>query len=329
MAGRGSLAGLMPYGDANAIVVEMAAEMLPVIEHTPVLAGVCASDPFRSIPKFLRQLKEIGFVGVQNFPTVGLIDGNFRQNLEETGMGYDKEVELMREAKQLGLLTTPYVFNAHEAEQMASVGVDVCVAHMGLTTSGSIGAKTAMTLDDAVKLTAESKLLPSHFGMSTDREIQLTLSREPFDSHRQSAFHLSRHHGPRTWRARCQRPRRPIRARPCAWPRRLLRCIQHGASSRRDRLGREHAGLQESQSRLQMMVPAISTRCSQGYHKASAVRSRALVIVYRLPNRIVVLLSDKVKEGVLQAPQILAVGMSSINQTSSRRESGLLEPLRS
>ncbi|KAI3483048.1 hypothetical protein L1887_54069 [Cichorium endivia] len=231
MAGRGSLAGLMPYGDANAIVVEMAAEVLPVIEHTPVLAGVCASDPFRSIPNFLRQLKEIGFVGVQNFPTVGLIDGNFRQNLEETGMGYDKEVELMREAKQLGLLTTPYVFNTREAEQMASVGVDVCVAHMGLTTSGSIGAKTAMTLDDAVKLTAESKLLPSHFGMSADRELQLTLSREPLDSHRQSAFHLSRHHGPRTWRARCQRPRRPIRARPCAWPRRLLRCIQHGASS--------------------------------------------------------------------------------------------------
>ncbi|GAK65429.1 TIM-barrel enzyme family protein [Moesziomyces antarcticus] len=155
MAGRGSLAGLMPYGDANAIVVEMAAEVLPVIEHTPVLAGVCASDPFRSIPKFLRQLKEIGFVGVQNFPTVGLIDGNFRQNLEETGMRYDKEVELMREAKQLGLLTTPYVFNTHEAEQMATVGVDVCVAHMGLTTSGSIGAKTAMTLDNAVKLTAE------------------------------------------------------------------------------------------------------------------------------------------------------------------------------
>ncbi|SPO27535.1 probable TIM-barrel enzyme, possibly a dioxygenase [Ustilago trichophora] len=155
MAGRGSLAGLMPYGDANAIVVEMAAEVLPVIEHTPVLAGVCASDPFRSIPKFLRQLKEIGFVGVQNFPTVGLIDGNFRQNLEETGMGYEKEVELMEEAKKLGLLTTPYVFNVNEAEKMARVGVDVCVAHMGLTTSGSIGAKTAMSLDDAVKLTSE------------------------------------------------------------------------------------------------------------------------------------------------------------------------------
>lgn len=155
MAGRGSLAGLMPYGDANAIVVEMAAEVIPVISHTPVLAGVCASDPFRSIPKFLRQLQDLGFVGIQNFPTVGLIDGNFRANLEETGMGYDKEVELMQHAKQLGLLTTPYVFNVEEAEKMAKVGVDLIVAHMGLTTSGSIGAKTAMSLDDAVELTSK------------------------------------------------------------------------------------------------------------------------------------------------------------------------------
>lgn len=161
MAGRGSLAGMMPYGDANAIVVEMASEILPVVTHTPVLAGVCASDPFRSIPKFLRQLKELGFVGIQNFPTVGLIDGNFRQNLEETGMGYDKEIELMEQAKALGLLTTPYVFNISEAESMARVGVDVCVAHMGLTTSGSIGAQTAMTLDDAVSLTKDSKCRPS------------------------------------------------------------------------------------------------------------------------------------------------------------------------
>lgn len=170
MAGRGSLAGLMPYGDANAIVVEMAAEVIPVISHTPVLAGVCASDPFRSIPKFLRQLKDIGFVGVQNFPTVGLIDGNFRQNLEETGMGYDNEVRLMSEAKQLGLLTTPYVFNVDEAEKMARVGVDVCVAHMGLTTSGSIGAQTAMSLDDAVKLTSESEFAnPLHASESIDK----------------------------------------------------------------------------------------------------------------------------------------------------------------
>lgn len=154
MAGRGSLAGMMPYGDANAIVVEMASEVLPVVTHTPVLAGVCASDPFRSIPKFLRQLQDLGFVGIQNFPTVGLIDGNFRRNLEETGMGYDQEVQLMKHAKALGLLTTPYVFNETEAESMARVGVDICVAHMGLTTSGSIGAQTAMSLDDAVDLTA-------------------------------------------------------------------------------------------------------------------------------------------------------------------------------
>ncbi|KAN0063598.1 ToMV susceptible protein tm-1(GCR26) [Thecaphora frezii] len=153
MAGRGSLAGLMPYGDANAVVLEMANEVIPVVRHTPVLAGVCASDPFRSIPKFLRTLIDAGFVGVQNFPTVGLIDGNFRANLEETGMGYDNEVELMREAKKLGLLTTPYVFNEDEAEKMAQVGVDVVVAHMGLTMGGSIGASTAMTIDDAVSLT--------------------------------------------------------------------------------------------------------------------------------------------------------------------------------
>ncbi|EPQ26206.1 uncharacterized protein PFL1_06141 [Pseudozyma flocculosa PF-1] len=153
MAGRGSLAGLMPYGDANAIVLDMAKEVIPVVNHTPVLAGVCASDPFRDIPKFLRTLIDAGFVGVQNFPTVGLIDGNFRKNLEETGMGYDREVELMRAAKELGLLTTPYVFNENEAEAMARVGVDVVVAHMGLTTGGSIGADTAMSIDDAVELT--------------------------------------------------------------------------------------------------------------------------------------------------------------------------------
>ena len=127
MAGRGSLAGLMPYGDANAIVLDMASEVLPVVSHTPVLAGVCASDPFRNIPKFLRQLQSVGFVGVQNFPTVGLIDGNFRANLEETGMGYDNEVTLMREAKRLGLMTTPYVFNVDEAQAMAEVGVDIVV----------------------------------------------------------------------------------------------------------------------------------------------------------------------------------------------------------
>jgi len=152
MAGRGSLAGLMPYGDANAIVLEMANEIIPVVHHTPVIAGVCASDPFRSISRFLKTLIDHGFVGVQNFPTVGLIDGKFRQSLEETGMGYQCEVDLMREAKKLGLLTTPYCFNVEEAVKMASVGVDLIVAHMGLTTKGSIGATTALSLDDCIKL---------------------------------------------------------------------------------------------------------------------------------------------------------------------------------
>lgn len=151
MAGRGSLAGLMPYGDANAIVVEMASEVLPVVRNTPVLAGVCGTDPFRLMDVFLKQLKEIGFAGVQNFPTVGLIDGTFRQNLEETGMGYDLEVEMIAKAHAQDLLTTPYVFNEAEAEKMTRAGADLLVAHMGLTTKGTIGAQTALTLDDCVK----------------------------------------------------------------------------------------------------------------------------------------------------------------------------------
>jgi len=150
MAGRGSLAGMMPYGDANAIVMEMAGEVLPVVRQTPVLAGVCGTDPFRRMPVFLRQIKEIGFAGVQNFPTVGLIDGVYRQNLEETGMGFDLEIEMIRLAHELDLLTAPYVFTPEEAREMAGVGADVLVPHMGLTTSGSIGAQTAITLDDAV-----------------------------------------------------------------------------------------------------------------------------------------------------------------------------------
>lgn len=152
MAGRGSLAGLLPYGDANAIVVEMAAEVLPIVRNTPVLAGVCGTDPFRLMPVFLRQLKELGFAGVQNFPTVGLIDGTFRQNLEETGMSYDLEVEMIREAHELDLLTCPYVFDANQARAMAKAGADVIVAHVGLTTGGAIGAKTAKTLDESVGL---------------------------------------------------------------------------------------------------------------------------------------------------------------------------------
>jgi predicted TIM-barrel enzyme len=151
MAGRGSLAGLLPYGDANAIVVEMAAEVLPIVEKTPVLAGVCGTDPFRLMPHFLRQLGDMGFSGVQNFPTVGLFDGTFRQNLEETGMGFDLEVEMVREARDVDLLTAPYVFDEGEARKMAEAGADVLVPHMGLTTSGTIGARTALSLDEAVE----------------------------------------------------------------------------------------------------------------------------------------------------------------------------------
>lgn len=149
MAGRGSLAGLMPYGDANGIVVEMAAEVLPVVKDTPVLAGVCGTDPFRLMPIFLKQLKEMGFSGVQNFPTVGLIDGGFRANLEGTGMGYDKEIEMIRQAHELDLFTSPYVFDEDQAVAMAKAGADQLVAHVGLTTAGSIGAAVALTLDDA------------------------------------------------------------------------------------------------------------------------------------------------------------------------------------
>jgi predicted TIM-barrel enzyme len=150
MAGRGSLAGLMPYGDANAIVMDMAREVLPVVREVPVLAGVCGTDPFRLMPRFLDELAAAGFAGVQNFPTVGLIDGVFRQNLEETGMSFDAEVEMIRLAAERGLITCPYVFDAVQAGQMAEAGADVIVAHMGLTTSGTIGARTALSLDEAV-----------------------------------------------------------------------------------------------------------------------------------------------------------------------------------
>jgi len=150
MAGRGSLAGLMPYGDANAIVVEMAGEVLPVVRDVPVLAGVCGTDPFRLMPRFLDELAAIGFAGVQNFPTVGLIDGVFRQNLEETGMSFAAEVEMIRLAAERGHLTCPYVFDPGQAEQMARAGADILVPHMGLTTSGTIGAQTALSLDEAV-----------------------------------------------------------------------------------------------------------------------------------------------------------------------------------
>jgi predicted TIM-barrel enzyme len=152
MAGRGSLAGLMPYGDANAIVVEMAAEVLPVVKRTPVLAGVCATDPFRLMDVFLDELQRIGFSGVQNFPTVGLIDGTFRANLEETGMSYGLEVDMIAKARAKGMLTTPYVFNEDDATAMAKAGADIIVCHLGLTTGGSIGAETALKLADCPAL---------------------------------------------------------------------------------------------------------------------------------------------------------------------------------
>jgi predicted TIM-barrel enzyme len=151
MGGRGSLAGMMPYGDANAIVMDMAREVLPIVANTPVLAGVCGTDPFRVMRLFLEDVKRAGFSGVQNFPTVGLIDGVFRQNLEETEMGFGKEVDIIGLAHELDLLTTPYAFNADEARAMAEAGCDILIPHMGLTTKGSIGAKTAVTLEESAK----------------------------------------------------------------------------------------------------------------------------------------------------------------------------------
>jgi predicted TIM-barrel enzyme len=155
MAGRGSLSGMMPYGDANGIVMDMAREVLPIVKDTPVLAGVCGTDPFRVMRRFLHEVKEAGFSGVQNFPSVGLIDGLFRQNLEETDMGFDKEVEMIRLAREMDLLTCPYVFTAEEARSMVKAGADVLIPHMGLTTKGGIGAQTAMTLAEAARRVQE------------------------------------------------------------------------------------------------------------------------------------------------------------------------------
>jgi predicted TIM-barrel enzyme len=177
MAGRGSLAGLMPYGDANGIVVEMAAEVLPVVKDTPVLAGICGTDPFRLMPVFLKQLKEIGFSGVQNFPTVGLIDGNFRANLEGTGMGYDKEIEAIRLAHDLDLFTSPYVFDADQARAMANAGADQLVAHVGLTTAGSIGAAVALTLDQAI----DKVMTIAEAGRGVRKDILVICHGGPFD----------------------------------------------------------------------------------------------------------------------------------------------------
>jgi predicted TIM-barrel enzyme len=177
MAGRGSMAGLMPYGDANGIVVEMAAEVLPVVKNTPVLAGVCGTDPFRLMQVFLRQLKDIGFSGVQNFPTVGLMDGNYRANLEGTGMGYDKEVEMIRLAHEADLLTTPYVFTPDEAQAMAKAGADMLVAHVGLTTAGTIGASVALTLDQAV----EKVMTLAEAGRKVRKDLLVICHGGPFD----------------------------------------------------------------------------------------------------------------------------------------------------
>ena len=177
MAGRGSLSGMMPYGDANGIVVEMAAEVLPIVQDTPVLAGVCGTDPFRLKHVFLKQLKQMGFSGVQNFPTVGLIDGTFRDNLEGTGMGFDKEVEAIAIANQLDLFTAPYVFTPEEATAMAEAGADLLVAHVGLTTAGSIGAAVAFTLEEAVDKVQEMAAA----GRAVNPEQMVICHGGPFD----------------------------------------------------------------------------------------------------------------------------------------------------
>lgn len=190
MAGRGSLAGMMPYGDANAIVVDMAREILPVVRDIPVLAGVCGTDPFRLMPAFLREVQTIGFHGVQNFPTVGLIDGLFRQNLEETGMGYSLEVDMIRRARELDLLTCAYVFDKASAERMTEAGADLIVTHLGLTTSGSIGAHTAVTLEqaparvavmrDAARAVRRDVLVLCHGGpLAEPDDAEYVLSRTP------------------------------------------------------------------------------------------------------------------------------------------------------
>lgn len=188
MAGRGSLAGLMPYGDANAIVMEMASEVLPIVKNTPVLAGVCGTDPFRLMPRFITQLKEAGFSGVQNFPTVGLIDGDFRANLEATGMGYDKEIEMVAEANRQDFFTSPYVFDAEQAKAMARAGADQLVAHVGLTTAGTIGAGVALTLDDAVARV----MAIAEAGRSVRNDIIVICHGGPFDEPDNVATALAR-----------------------------------------------------------------------------------------------------------------------------------------
>ncbi|WP_096436430.1 phosphoenolpyruvate hydrolase family protein [Alteribacter populi] len=191
MAGRGSLAGLMPYGDANQIVVEMGNEVLTIVEDTPVLAGVCGTDPFRDMEHFLKHLKDMGFSGVQNFPTVGLCDGQFRQNLEETGMGYDLEVEMIRKASELGLFTSPYVFNKEDAIKMAEAGADLLVAHVGLTTKGAIGAQTALSLENSVNLVQDIH----DAGKSVNEDIIVICHGGPISEPKDAKYVLDRTRG--------------------------------------------------------------------------------------------------------------------------------------
>ena len=191
MAGRGSLAGLLAYGDANAIVVEMAREVLPVVSNTPVLAGVNGTDPFRVMSVFLRELKSIGFAGVQNFPTVGIIDGIFRENLEETGMGFDLEVKMISQAHEMNLLTCPYVFDEQQAVEMTRAGADLLVAHMGLTTKGTIGAKTALTLDECVKRIQAIR----EAAVTVNPEVLILCHGGPIAEPEDAAYVLGRTHG--------------------------------------------------------------------------------------------------------------------------------------
>jgi predicted TIM-barrel enzyme len=177
MAGRGSLAGLMPYGDANGIVMEMASEVLTIVKSVPVLAGVCGTDPFRLMPVFLRQLADAGFSGVQNFPTVGLIDGDFRANLEGTGMGYDKEIEMIAIAHNMGLFCSPYVFDVNQASAMAEAGADMLVAHVGLTVSGSIGASVSVPIEDSIELVMQI----ASAGRSVNKNLLVICHGGPFD----------------------------------------------------------------------------------------------------------------------------------------------------
>jgi predicted TIM-barrel enzyme len=188
MAGRGSLAGMLAYGDANGIVVEMASEVLPVVRDTPVLAGINGTDPFRLMPVFLRQLREMGFDGVQNFPTVGLIDGDFRRNLEATGMSYEREVEAIRIAADLDLFCSPYVFTPDDARAMAEAGADQIVAHVGLTTAGSIGAGVALSLDEAI----DRVLAIAEAGRSVRDDILVLCHGGPFDEPEQVGRALMR-----------------------------------------------------------------------------------------------------------------------------------------